>query len=87
VRFISNKSIPVQPADDSPVVVFRGGEQECMWLRTLLEGSGIEASSRNCSMEESGGTDIRVFVRRDDLDRIGPLVEHFQERLRNSPTR
>jgi hypothetical protein len=74
---------------DQSVVVFYGDDPECLSLTLLLGGSGIQASTRNYSMEGAGmgRTDVRVSVRRADLERARPLVEHFQEQLRNSPGR
>lgn len=75
--------------EDPSVVVFYGDDSECLSLKMLLEGSGIRASLRNFSMSGGGvgRTDVRLFVEREDLDRARPLVERFQERLRNSPNR
>lgn len=74
---------------DTSVVVFYGDDSECPTLKMLLEGSGIKASLRNYSMSGGGlgRTDVRVSVEREDVDRARPLVEHFQEQLRNSPRR
>lgn len=74
---------------DASVAVFYGDDSECLSLKMVLEGSGIGASLRSFSMSGGGlgRTDVRVFVGREDLDRARPLVEHFQEQLRNAPKR
>jgi Putative prokaryotic signal transducing protein len=78
-----------QSVGAASLAVFYGDDPECLSLKMLLEGSGINASLRSYSMSGGGvgRTDVRVFVEREDLDRARPLVEHFQEQLRNSPKR
>ncbi len=69
------------PVDDELVAVYFGEDMDSLFVKTLLEGSGIPASIRNFSMSGGGvgGTDVRVFVARRDVERARPLVEHFKE--------
>lgn len=72
---------------DDLVAVYFGQNTDSLFLKTLLEGSGIPASLRNVSMS-GGGTGapyIRVFVARRDLERTQPLVEHFKIHGKKSP--
>lgn len=73
--------------DDEPVAVYFGEDTDSLFLKTLLEGSGIPASLKSFSMSggEFGGTDVRVFVVRRDVERARPLVEHFKIHGKRSP--
>lgn len=66
--------------DDELVAVYFGEDTDSLFLKTLLEGSGIPASLRNFSMTGGGvgRTDVRVFVARRDVERAQPLIEHFK---------
>lgn len=68
-------------SQDEQVAVYFGEDTDSLFLKTLLEGSGIPASVRNCSMSGagSGRRDVRVFVARRHVERARPLVEHFKE--------
>jgi hypothetical protein len=74
------------PPDDEPVAVYFGEETDSLFLKTLLEGRGIQASLKNFSMSGGGlgRTDVRVFVARGDVERAQPLVEHFKVHGRKS---
>ena len=68
---------------DELVAVYFGGDTDSIFLKSLLEGSGIPASIRNLS--ESADHDVRVFVARRDVERAQPLVEHFKQHGQKSP--
>ena len=63
-------------ADDEPVVVFEGAEQDCAFLFTLLGGSGIEAVLDSPKSHKGWP---RLLVRRTDLERALPLVRDFEQ--------
>jgi hypothetical protein len=67
--------------DDEHVAVYFGGDTDSLFLKTLLEGSGIPASIKNFSMSGGGmgRADVRVFVASRDVERARPLVEHFKK--------
>jgi hypothetical protein len=69
------------------IAVHFGEDTDSLFLKTLLEGSGIPASVRNFSMSGAGvgRTDVRVFVARRHVERARPLVEHFKEHGQKSP--
>jgi hypothetical protein len=73
------------PLDDELVAVYFGEDTDSLFLKTLLEGSGIPASLRNFSMSGGGGADVRVFVARRDVERAQPSVEDFKNRGQKSP--
>jgi hypothetical protein len=62
-----------------PVVVYYGTHTECVFLRSLLEGSGIHVFTRDFGTRGFLGEQLRVFVERADLGRALPLVEHFKQ--------
>ena len=73
--------------DDELVAVYFGKDTDSLFLKTLLEGSGIPASLRSFWMSDGvflGGNDIRVFVARRDVERALPLVEDFKNHGQNS---
>jgi len=67
--------------DDEPVAVYFGGDMECIFLKSLLEGSDIPAQVESFSFSGagSGSRDVRVFVARKDAERALPLVEDFKQ--------
>jgi hypothetical protein len=65
------------PSDGELVAIYFGEDTDSLFLKTLLEGSGIAASLRSFAME--GRWDVRVFVARRDVERAQPLVDHFQK--------
>lgn len=73
--------------DDEPVAVYFGQDTDSLFLKTLLEGSGIPASLKNFSMSGGGvgRADVRVFVARRYVERAQPLVEHFKIHGKRSP--
>jgi hypothetical protein len=69
------------PSGDELVAVYFGADTDSLFLKTLLEGSGIPVSLKNCSVSDGvflGGNDVRVFVARRDVERALPLVEDFK---------
>ena len=62
--------------DDIPKVVYAGHQTEAIFLKSLLEGSGIPASLVKFSV--AGNVDVRVQVATRDLKRTLPIVEHFR---------
>jgi len=62
--------------DDSPFVVYSGHNMESVFLRSLLESSGISAFLSDHSV--GGDVDVRVSVAKSDVERARPLVEHFR---------
>jgi hypothetical protein len=73
--------------DDELVAIYFGEDTDSLFVKTLLEGSGIPASLRNFSMSGGGvgRTDVRVFVARRDVERAQPLVDHFKKHGQKSP--
>ena len=60
-------------------VVYFGGYTDCLFVQTLLQGSGIQASIENFGMGVGWQSDdIRVFVAHSDVERALPLVEDFK---------
>jgi hypothetical protein len=59
------------PSGDELVAVYFGGDTDSIFLKSLLEGSGIPASIRNFS--------------ESDVERAQPLVEHFKQHGQKSP--
>jgi len=53
--------------DDTPAAVYSGHEMEALFLKSLLEGSGIPASVSDTSFR--GDLDVRVCVSRRDVER------------------
>jgi hypothetical protein len=67
--------------DHHVVAVYFGNDTDCLFVRSLLEGSGIAAFVRNFSMSGAvlGASDVRVFVARNDVDRAKLLVDDFRK--------
>jgi hypothetical protein len=74
-------------SQDDQVAIYFGEDTDSLFLKTLLEGSGISATVRNFSMSGAGigRTDVRVFVARRDVEDARPLVEHFKKHGHKSP--
>ena len=67
-------------ADDIPVVVFDGEYSEVLFLKTLLESAGIEASLGAVGGGGSRLTGTSVIcVRRADAEHALELVEDFRK--------
>jgi hypothetical protein len=69
--------------DDVPTLVFSGTYEEVLFLKTLLESAGIEASldglpHRRIIVES------RLFVRRADAEHASELVADFRKNGRRS---
>lgn len=65
-------SMPTE-GDDLPVVVYRGAYEEVIFLKTLLEASGIPAM-----MFTSGRYEPSISVARRHVQDALPLVDDFQ---------
>jgi hypothetical protein len=63
-------------SDDDLVTVYFGEDTDSLFVKTLLEGSGIPASLRNFSV--GGRSDVRVLVARRNAEHAQPLIEHFK---------
>ena len=62
-------------ADDVPVRVFEGEYSEVLFLKTLIESAGIEASLENTG--HRGGPPCLICVRRRDAAQALELVDSF----------
>jgi hypothetical protein len=58
------------------VLVYSGQHSEALFLKSLLEGSGIAAALSD--LAESGGDDVGVFVAQSDVELAMPLVGDFR---------
>lgn len=58
------------------VMVYSGQHTEALFLKSLLEGSGIAA--RLLNLAASGDDDVGVYVAQSDLHSAMPLVEDFR---------
>ncbi len=63
--------------DDELLAVYFGQHTDSLFLKTLLEGSGIPASIYELWMTHGPGAYVRVLVARRDVERAQPLVEDF----------
>jgi hypothetical protein len=63
---------------DLPVAVYSGHNAEAVFLKSLLEGSGISASISDFSI--AGHVDFRVYVAQRDVERARPIIDDFSER-------
>jgi hypothetical protein len=61
--------------------VYFGDDTDCLFVKSLLEGSGIAAFVQSFSMSGPvlGSSDVRVFVARHDVDRAKALVDDFKK--------
>jgi hypothetical protein len=64
--------------DEAPVRVYEGLYTEIVFLKTLLEGSGINTSRPTRAGAIHRGTHC-LFVSARDLKRAVELVEHFRQ--------
>ena len=67
----------VNEADDQPIVVFEGAEQDCAFLFSLLGSSGIEAV-----LDSPVGRRLRrprLLVCRKDVERAIHLIRDFEQ--------
>jgi hypothetical protein len=65
------------------VLVYSGQHTEAVFLKSLLEGSGI--ASTLWDLSESGGDDVVVYVTQSDVQHATPLVEDFRSRGIKTP--
>jgi hypothetical protein len=64
-------------------IVYSGQYTEALFLKSLLEGSGIVARLSNIGV--SGDDDVGVYVARSDIENAMPLVEEFRSHGRKTP--
>jgi hypothetical protein len=65
--------------DDVPTVVFTGAYTEVMFLKTLIESSGIETSMDGPGVRGSGiQWGCTLYVRRADAARANEVVADFR---------
>jgi hypothetical protein len=78
---LSNAWLREQPkpmSERSDVLVYLGQHSEAVFLKSLLEGSGIAAEM--LELADSGGDAVGVYVAQCDLDDALPLIEDFRNR-------
>jgi hypothetical protein len=63
-------------ADDIPRPVYSGSYTEVVFLKSLLEASGVPASILD--LGGRGNVQIRLQVRAADVERAWPIVEDFK---------
>jgi len=63
---------------DLPALVFEGPYAEVLFLRSLLDSAGIEASLET-SLHSRAGVGPRLFVRRRDVVAAKEFVNHFRK--------
>ena len=68
---------------DSEVLVYSGQHTNALFLKSLLEGSGI--ASRVSNLAVTGDDDVGVYVAQDDVVDAVPLVEDFKNHGRKTP--
>jgi len=72
--------------DDLPVAVFAGSYADAMFLVTLIESAGIEASCDGLPLRGRTPFETKVYVRRADAEQAKVLVDDFlSERARQGP--
>jgi hypothetical protein len=62
--------------DDVPTLVFSGTYAEALFLKTLLESGGIEASFHDLRIR-AVHIEAQLYVRRADGEHASELVEDF----------
>jgi hypothetical protein len=65
------------------VLVYSGQHSEALFLKSLLEGSGIAAALSHLAASE--GDDLGVYVAQSDVERAMPLVEDFRNHGTKTP--
>ena len=65
------------------VLVYTGQYTEAVFVKSLLEGSGIAVAIS--SLSESGDDDVGVHVARVDVNVAMPLVEDFRNHGTRTP--
>jgi len=71
------------PRDDEPIAMYFGHSMEAVFLKSLLEGSGIPAWLSDFSI--GGSPDVRVYVAKSDVERALPIVDHFRDHGKKTP--
>jgi hypothetical protein len=67
------------------VVIYSGELSEALFLKSLLEGSGIPATIKNFSIGIVARADILVCVAPDDVVHAQELVDDFRRRGKMTP--
>jgi hypothetical protein len=62
-----------------PVLAYVGPDAEVLFLRTLLEESGITCSADMPTRGEHGVREARLFVAQADVDAAAPLIKDFRQ--------
>jgi hypothetical protein len=65
---------------DLPTVVFAGAYEDAMFLKSLLESTGIHATFDSLPMRGRTPFESKVYVRRADADKARELVDDFRDR-------
>jgi len=69
--------------DRFDVMVYSGQHTEALFLKSLLEGSGIAAALLH--LAASGDDDVGVYVAQSDVELAMPLVDDFRNHGRKTP--
>jgi hypothetical protein len=69
--------------DRFDVMVYSGQHTEAVFLKSLLQGSGIAATISE--LTESGGDDVGVYVAQSDVELAMPLVDDFRNHGTKTP--
>jgi hypothetical protein len=64
-------------------MVYSGQHTEALFLKSLLEGSGIAARVSN--LGASGDDEVGVYVAQSDVEHAMPLVEDFRNHGTKTP--
>lgn len=64
---------------DVPVLAYVGPESEVLFLRTMLEGSGITCSTDVPVRGRSGVREARLFVAQADVEAAAPFIADFRD--------
>ena len=65
--------------DDVPALVFEGPYAEVLFLQSLIESAGIATSATDEMRGGRIGFEMRLFVRRADVEQARELVEDFRK--------
>ena len=71
------------PSERLDVLVYSGQHTEALFLKSLLEGSGIAAALSR--LAASGCDDLVVYVAQSDVDHAMPLVEDSRNHGTKAP--
>jgi hypothetical protein len=64
-------------------MVYSGQHTEALFLKSLLEGSGIAAALSH--LASSGDDDLGVYVAQSDVEQAMPLVDDFRRHGTKTP--